>query len=187
MIPTDETSGSDEHGISRQRKSLLICSLLLFSIQFIEIKSYSFGIGGVKLGVEKPEKIITLLWWANIYFLYRFIIFFWNFGRDKFHTALTHSRNSIIVPFLRRRLNKSKNDVIKSEWSDIRVTNAGIQIDYEGMIEELDEHVIRNKIKIRKVHLIYLHVCSFVHFVITSPFLTDYLLPFVFVVFLIFY
>jgi|GEM_PF-2870416 len=193
-MSTDESSG-----FVRQRRNLMVSSLVLLFSEFTQLKVEKISAFGNELLIGKPQAVTIALWAATFYWLIRY----YQYARSTHRGALRNGvqgrvNQTCSIPVLSGFLKKNESwiyeetektnptchvyptqcDVIRIDpkYLDVRVSlEKTVQIDSGISHTMLGSHDYR----IEGIALYWLRLKAFFHCVIHTPLYTEIALPYI--------
>jgi hypothetical protein len=181
-------------GLLRQRRNLITTCVLLWLLKYGGVTFTKFSLGGFDVEFGNPDALILTIWIAFAYFLYRYYQYFSSEGTEKlqrvFEAALERQCEPIIKSLVKEKY-PTNNDAILYSYAFLR--SGGWQYNghalggpYEPGTGSIpgNEHFV---LGIRRRELWKGILAAVVDTIFRNSVVTDYLLPFVFALFILYY
>jgi len=180
----------------RQRRNVMLVSLILVFYQTSGVVFKEINIFGNKLELTDPSQISIVLWIVWAYFFWEYFIYyrtvrerFTNFFHDKMDSlikkkgielfkkeVIANDKFPVKPPYDFDKPALSGISVTAREWRYYKINIPDITVKNE---ESGDEHRIRNhSVDIKVPRLFWPAIISFVSVVLTTRWFTEYYLPF---------
>lgn len=169
-------------GLLRQRKGLILSSLLLLFICYVKVKIKEVDILGAKIEIKKPEGIIHFIWIVWVYFLIRYYQYFIALKEigieEDFRKRLEDGKTNKLYKKLKKR---SQNDnFILGQHDEIKLIPHSLfyrkLVVYTPKRGEMTP-IIEEKVWFTSVIWLFFKACWQTS--IYTTYVTDYFIPFI--------
>ena len=190
--------GVDQSGFIRQRRNLMLSSLVLLFAEVVELKVTKLSLFGNELLIGEPKAVNAALWIATVYWLIRFYQYSRQSFRNSIRTAID-ARCSELAPALAKKIAMRDNKQLqmrfansmqspKVEWEGY--THRGHTQDYiriEWLLKDTDVEAHGQPDGVLATHIISiegrelqrLKLRAWPHMVIHTVVFTELILPYV--------
>ena len=91
-------------GLLRQRRNLIITSVLLWFLKYGGVRFHKFSLAGFDVELANPEVLTMAIWIAFAYFLYRYYQYFAAEGVSKLQHEFSQSLSIRCTPIIEREV-----------------------------------------------------------------------------------
>lgn len=99
----EANGGAVREGFIRQRRNLIVSSLVLLFAETSELSINKLSVFGNELAITKPTTVVIALWIAYGYWLYRYYVYFHDIGGKGFRTQVLARLQFLIQRFARKK------------------------------------------------------------------------------------
>ena len=110
---TEENEIIDSPGFIRQRRNIILASLVLAFAQGTHLTVHEFNFFGTKASIDSPVSTVPYLWVLWVYFLWRYWQAFWALGRNPTQTRYHIVKKIYLERFAAKRGLASDKNIIK--------------------------------------------------------------------------
>lgn len=190
-------SDKQNEGFVRQRRNLMIASLVLLFSEATELKVEKISAFGTELLIGQPQAVTTALWVAAIYWLIRY----YQYARAGYQGALRQAVQGRVLntcaPAALKRLLREEPSLLTPIESvkvlpQINYSSTGVIVNETNFLEiELGLHktatdersstieVMSRRVRLDGVDLFLLKVRAFIHTILHTTLFTEVVLPYV--------
>ena len=109
----EENEIIDSPGFNRQRRNIILASLVLAFAQGTHLTIHEFNFFGTKAGIDSPVSTVPYLWVLWGYFLWRYWQAFWRVSRESTLTRYHIVKKIYLERFAAKRGRASHENIIK--------------------------------------------------------------------------
>lgn len=195
---SDEDNTSDEQGFLRQRRNLIVGTLILLFLETTVSPPDKVNILGVTLEITRREYIIYWLWLFTFYWLIRFFQYLPRLNTIKIHAQneFRASLKKLLKPIADRELNKFEEAKIREDriyyvresdifipeaikfgrilfnWSSVSQKDKASGKDISRFTAETHDDIA-----VGRLRSIYFNVVSGLDVCVRTPIFTEYVVP----------
>ena len=175
----------------RQRRNLFIVCTILWAMKYGGAKFSVISMAGVDITFSRPEAFAVALWIAFGYFLYRYYLYFLPEGIDKIQVELINALNASTAKAILevvRAAHPNFNGAIHYAFTQLR------QLDWKFRGDEVVKgenegplQLAEFEMRVPVEKLWVARATAYWNFLFRTSATTDYLLPFVYAFFILWY
>jgi len=187
-------------GFVRQRRNLIVMSVVVFFAQYVGLDFKTISFLGNTADITDTGSVMSFLWILLVYWLARYIGYFYDLGDKDIKAALYRRRTMLIgraflnksVPRLARNELEGKYPLLASKKVRHKVTVSGatptlwslfsLEVDKRYLIKSLDsgaENRFSITTEIPFIKVVILNIWTLLGIIFLTRLFTEYLLPFV--------
>jgi hypothetical protein len=181
---TEENEIIDSPGFIRQRRNIILASLVLAFAQGTHLTIHEFNFFGTKAGIDSSVSTVPYLWVLWGYFLWRYWQAFWRVSRESTLTRYHNVKKTYLERLAAKRGLASDRNIIKIWMPHDREepTEQGAKV---VLVANLAEQTgtgapSQKNIEVDLTHsdLLRIRARSILHLVVTSDEFSEYYVPF---------
>lgn len=182
---TEENEIIDSPGFIRQRRNIILASLVLVFAQGTHLTIHEFNFFGAKASIDSPVSTVPYLWVLWGYFLWRYWQAFCAVGRKSTQTRYHNVKKIYMERFAAKRGLASDSNIIKIWMPHEREepTEQGARVVLianlrtpPGVSEPAQKNI---EVDLSHLELLRIRARSILHLIVTSDELSEYYVPFV--------
>ncbi len=167
----------------RQRRNLLLSSIVLWFMKYADVSITKASFSGVDFNMNNASAIFTATWIAFAYFLYRYYQYFSDEGiarlRGAIQKALNEKCGPAIAAFIKESRNNENDTDLEPNYSLVKNNNWKFYGQTQVRDEAGGHHLESFEMYVPRWVFVKYEVVAYLDVVFRKSVVTDYLLPFV--------
>jgi hypothetical protein len=174
----------DSPGFIRQRRNIILASLVLAFAQGTHLTIHEFNFFGTKAGIDSPVSTVPYLWVFWGYFLWRYWQAFWAVSRNSTQTRYHNIKKTYLERFASKRERDSDPGIVKIWMPHDREepTERGARVLLVANLAERNGTGAPSQknidVDLSHSELLRIRASSVLHLVVTSDEFSEYYVPF---------